>query len=81
VSVLWHFVSVLSGTQTVGANVGVRSPKASELLWESKWNSSERERERTALKARQMVAVQSPPLGGARVGLFIGEVKVHITMH
>jgi hypothetical protein len=73
-------VSVLSGTQMLSANVGVRSPKASELLWESKWNSSEIERERHC-KQGKWLQYNPPPLGGAHAGLFIGEVKVLITMH
>jgi hypothetical protein len=35
---------------------------------------------KVALKARQTVEVKSSPLGGARVGLFIWEVKRLITM-
>jgi hypothetical protein len=33
-----------------------------------------------ALKARQIVAVNPTPLGGARAGLFVGEAKGLITM-
>jgi hypothetical protein len=40
----------------------------------------ERERERH-WKQGKWLQYNPPPLGGARVGLFIGEVKVHITMH
>jgi hypothetical protein len=38
------------------------------------------EKGKVTLKARQKVAVKSHPLGGARVDLFIGEVKGLITM-
>jgi hypothetical protein len=38
------------------------------------------EKGKVAQKARQIVAVQSYPLGGARVGLFVGEVKGPITI-
>jgi hypothetical protein len=43
-----------------------------------KWNLNEKRK--VALKVRQTVAVKSRPLGGAHAGLFIGEVKVFITM-
>jgi hypothetical protein len=35
---------------------------------------------KVALKAKQTVVVKHRPLGGARVGLFIGEVKGLITI-
>jgi hypothetical protein len=71
-------MGALSSTQTVGTNVWVRLPKASELQQESKWNSSERKG--MTPKARQTVVLQSPPPWGVHAGLFISKVMGLITM-
>jgi hypothetical protein len=74
----WHLMGVLSSSQTVGANVGVRLPGAIELQREKK-TELEREKESdTESKANSCSKIL--PLGGGCAGLFIGEVKGLITM-
>jgi hypothetical protein len=58
--------------------LGFDYQKLSNSNGKGKMNSNEKGK--VALKARQTVAVKSLPLGGARAGLFIGEVKGLIIM-
>jgi hypothetical protein len=72
-------VGVLSSTQTVGTNVGVRLPEVTEFQLEGKQDLSEKRK--VARRMMQTVAVLSPPpQWGARANQLIGEVKGLITM-
>jgi hypothetical protein len=75
----WYFIDVLSNSQTVDANVEVRSPEANKLQRDGKRNSDDPRWECTENNANN--CIHPPSLErSAHVGLFVEELNSLIIM-
>jgi hypothetical protein len=74
----WHLTCVLSSSQTVDVNVGVRLLEAIELYQERKMELEREKKSDTESKANSYSKILPP--GGTHADLFIEKVKSFITI-